>query len=240
MNQAQLQVEPARMNGFRWMEADAYLFDIDGTLLVTRDLVHRNALHRAMREVYGVDTTIDGIAYHGKTDLGILRVALERMGISGDTFHAKLPGALEIVRSDVTANANRIVANVCSAIPDVLAKLRAAGKLLAVSSGNLESVGWQKLEAARLRRFFSFGCFSDHCEMRVDVFRNGVAEAHRRLGENAVICFIGDTPADIDAARRVGAWIVAVGTGIYKTNELARHEPDACVGSCAELLRAES
>ena len=31
------------LNGFRWMEGDAYLFDIDGTLLVTRDLVHRNA-----------------------------------------------------------------------------------------------------------------------------------------------------------------------------------------------------
>jgi hypothetical protein len=26
-------------------QADAYFFDIDGTLLVTRDLVHWNALH---------------------------------------------------------------------------------------------------------------------------------------------------------------------------------------------------
>ena len=81
------------LNGFRWMDADAYLFDIDGTLLVTRDLVHRNALHHAMRELYGVDTTIDGIAYHGKTDLGILRAALGRMGISGEVFEANLPAA---------------------------------------------------------------------------------------------------------------------------------------------------
>ena len=28
--------------------ADAYIFDIDGTLLVTKDLVHWNALHQAM------------------------------------------------------------------------------------------------------------------------------------------------------------------------------------------------
>src|SRR6266853_1034126 len=85
------------LHGFRWMDADAYLFDIDGTLLVTRDLVHRNALHRAMRDVYGVDTTIDGIAYHGKTDLGILRAALERMGISSTAFEAKLPAALDVI-----------------------------------------------------------------------------------------------------------------------------------------------
>ena len=41
-------------NPFRWTESDAYLFDIDGTLLNTRDLVHWNALNRAMLEVYGV------------------------------------------------------------------------------------------------------------------------------------------------------------------------------------------
>ena len=224
------------LNGFRWMEADAYLFDIDGTLLATRDLVHRNALHHAMREVYGVDTTIDGIAYHGKTDLGILRAALERMGISSKAFEAKLPAALDVVCLDVAGNANRIVANVCEGIPEVLARLKAAGKLLGVASGNLEAVGWHKVEAAGLRQFFSFGCFSDRSESRVDIFRLGVAEARRRLGENAVVCFIGDTPEDIRAAHGVSAQVVAVCTGIFKNDELACHAPDACVSSCLELL----
>lgn len=224
------------LNSFRWMHADAYLFDIDGTLLVTRDLVHRNALHRAMREVYGVNTTIDGIAYHGKTDLGILRAALDRMGISGKVFEAKLPAALDIVCLEVAAKANRIVANICQGIPEVLARLKAAGKLLGVASGNLEAVGWHKVEAAGLRQFFGFGCFSDHCEMRVDIFRQGVTEAKRRLGENAAVCFIGDTPEDIRAARAVSAQVVAVCTGIFKNDELTCHAPDVCVSSCVELL----
>src|SRR2546429_1218690 len=51
MDQSQTQTL-VRANGFRWMDFDAYLFDIDGTLLVTRDLVHYNALNRAIREVY--------------------------------------------------------------------------------------------------------------------------------------------------------------------------------------------
>src|SRR5207237_3263748 len=96
----------------------------------TRNLVHRNGLHHAMREVYGVDTTIDGIAYHGKTDLGLLRAALERMGISGEVFEAKLPDALNVVCLDVAANANRIVAHVCDGIPEVIARLRAGGNLI--------------------------------------------------------------------------------------------------------------
>ena len=240
MNELQFQTQAVKSNGFRWMDADAYLFDIDGTLLISRDRVHRNALHQAMREVYGVDTTIDGIAYHGKTDLGILRAALERVGISEDRFTANLPAALEVVCREVSANASRITPTVCSAIPQVLAELQAAGKLLGLASGNLESVGWLKVETAGLREFFSFGCFSDRHETRADIFREGVVEVRRRLGESAKVCFIGDTPEDIKAARFANSTIVAVCTGIFKADELSCHEPDVCVSSCAELLTNNS
>jgi phosphoglycolate phosphatase len=236
MNDFQLRTPAIKSNGFRWMNADAYLFDIDGTLLISRDRVHRNALHQAMRETYGVDTTIDGIAYHGKTDLGILRAALERAGISGDRFEASLPSALEVVCREVSANKDRIAPTVCCAIPQVLGELRAAGKLLGLASGNLESVGWLKVEAAGLSEFFSFGCFSDQHESRADIFRQGVAEVRRRLGRAAQACFIGDTPEDIKAARLANSKIVAVCTGIFTADELASHEPDICVASCADLL----
>ena len=223
-------------NGFRWMDFDAYLFDIDGTLLNTQDLVHYRALNRAMRDVYGFETTIDGIPYHGKTDLGILRAALERMGVSGDGFEAKLPAALSVVREDVQRNAGALVTKVCAAIPEVLAKLHRAGKLLGVASGNLEVVGWHKVASAGLRKFFTFGCFADDCEMREEVFRRAVTEAHRRLQREGSVCFIGDTPSDIRAARHVGAQVIAVATGIYKIEELSGCGPDACILSCAELL----
>lgn len=221
---------------FRWMAADAYLFDIDGTLLNTKDLVHYQALNRAMRDVYGSDLTIDGISYHGKTDLGILRAALERVGITGADFEGRLPSALAIVQQDVEQNAGRLMPNVCAAIPELLAKLQRAGKMLGVASGNLEVVGWHKIEAAGLRRFFSFGCFSDHSETREDVFRRAVEQVRQRLRRVATVCFIGDTPADIQAARTVEAWVIAVGTGVYKVEDLLGYGPDACLASCAELL----
>jgi phosphoglycolate phosphatase-like HAD superfamily hydrolase len=240
MNESQLHTQTTKSNGFRWMDADAYLFDIDGTLLITRDGIHRNALHRAMREAYGVDTTIDGIAYHGKTDLGILRAAMERVGVTDSKFENSLPLALEVMRGEVTANRHRITPNVCSAIPQVLSELRNAGKLLALASGNLESVGWLKVEAAGLREFFSFGCFCDRHETRSAIFCQGVAEVKRRLGESAKVCFIGDTPEDVMAARLANASIVAVCTGIFCADELSGYAPDACVTSCADLLITNS
>ena len=222
-------------NGFRWTDSDVFLFDIDGTLLVTKDRVHYNALNHAMLEVYGVDTTIAGIAYHGKTDLGILRAALSRAGVASPQFENGLPAALDVICREVSSRANEIIPQVCPGIPEVLARLKSSGKLLGVASGNLAAVGWHKIEAAKLRDFFSFGCFSDRLEARGDIFEEGVRESRSRLGEAAKVCFFGDTPEDVKAARFAEAQVVAVGTGIFPAAELATYNPDLCVSSCAEL-----
>ena len=205
-------------------------------MLVTRDRVHWNALNRAMLEVYGADTTIEGIAYHGKTDVGILRAALERAGITGTVIDARMQEALEVIAREVAEHASEIVAEVCPSIPELLNSLKDSNKLLAVASGNLASVGWQKLKAAGLREFFSFGCYCDRTEMRSDIFRNAVAEVKHRLGSQATSCFVGDTPEDIKAAQIAGGPIIAVGTGIFSSAELTVHSPDLCVDCCVDLF----
>lgn len=216
--------------------ADAYFFDIDGTLLVTRDLVHWNALHQAMLEIYGIDTTIEGLAYHGKTDVGILRAALARCGVSSRDFESGLPAALNIVCREVAANASELLVDVCPAIPELLAQTRKLGKFLGVASGNLESVGWHKVSAAGLREHFAAGSFGDRYELRAAIFDQALAIARRELGAAATACFIGDTPDDIRAARAVNAKVAAVATGIFTCEELAQVQPDACSSSCAALL----
>lgn len=217
--------------------ADAYVFDIDGTLLVTKDLVHWNALHQAMFEVYGVDTTIEGIPYHGMTDLSILRAALAREGVTKDAFEALLPKALAIVRREVDSNHKQIAPAICPGIPEFLERLQHLGKLIGVASGNLEVVGWHKIEAAGLRNVFSFGFFSDHCESRAGIFHNALNHVATQLGSEASTYFVGDTPSDIRAAREVGAPIVAVASGTFSYNELSACSPDFCVSGCGEFLR---
>src|SRR6476659_4484667 len=128
--------------------ADAYVFDIDGTLLVSRDLVHWKAMRQAMLEAYGVEATIDGIPYHGMTDLSILRAAVTRAGVDEEQFTASLSSAIEIMNREVEINRSRIVPQVCNGIVRLLELLRQQGKLLGVASGNLETIGWAKIEAA--------------------------------------------------------------------------------------------
>lgn len=216
--------------------ADCWFFDIDGTLLVTRDLVHWNGLHRAMLEVYGVDTTIEGLPYHGKTDIAILRAALTRCGVPSERFQAGLRQAIAAIREEVSAKAHEFVIEICAGIPAFLSQIRHESQLLGIASGNLELVGWSKIEAAGLREFFSAGSFGDQCEMRSQIFDHAVSLAKAALGSTATVCFVGDTPDDIRAARTVNAQILAVSSGTFSFDELSRLNPDACCRSCCELL----
>src|SRR5450755_2516225 len=61
--------------GFCWDGHDAYLFDIDGTLLRSRDRIHYDSFFESVRTVMGHDLSLDGIILHGNTDPGILREA---------------------------------------------------------------------------------------------------------------------------------------------------------------------
>ena len=218
------------------LAADAYIFDIDGTLLVTKDLVHWNALHQAMVEAYGVDTTIEGIPYHGKTDLSILRAAVRRAGVLDPDFEVKLPLALDVVCREVEANHQQLAPEVCPGIMQLMESLKAGGKLIGVASGNLETVGWHKIDAAGLRDFFSFGFFSDRHESRAEIFGNALEHVNMQLGAAAQVCFIGDTPSDVEAARQVGAQILAVASGTFSFEELTACSPDLCVSHCGEFF----
>ncbi|SRR6266498_442571 len=215
--------------------ADAYVFDIDGTLLVTRDLVHWKAMHQAVLEAWGVDATIEGIPYHGMTDLSILRATLARAGVNDGAFDAALPQALAVVCREVDANHAELEPHVCTGIEELLRAIRRGGQLLGVASGNLETVGWHKIQAAGLRNFFDFGFFSDQCETRAGIFQNAMDHVRHRVGSQARTCFIGDTPADIHAARKIGAQIVAVASGTFSFEQLSACSPDLCVSHCVEL-----
>ena len=221
------------------IQADAWFFDIDGTLLVTRDLVHWNGLHRAMLDVYGVDTTIEGLTYHGKTDVAILRAAMARCGVSGEKFESGIQRAIAVICEEVAAHAQEFIIEVCPGIAAFLARLQQEGKLLGVASGNFEAVGWSKVSAAGLREFFRLGSFGDGHELRAAIFDHAVSLARSALGNSASVCFIGDTPDDILAARAVHARVIAVSTGTFGFEELACLSPDVCCRSCCELLADE-
>lgn len=219
---------------FQWTAADAYLFDIDGTLLNCRDAVHYRAFHQATRQVLGIEPSLDGLQLHGNTDIGILRAAFAREGVADvDSY---LPRIVELMCTEVIRNREHLLAEPCPSIRDLLVFLLQRGKLLGAASGNLEPIGWLKLQKARLESLLSFGAFSWPRESRAEIFRQGITLARRRLHEHASVYVVGDTPADIQAAHSVETPVIAMATGIYGFSDLVACGPDACVGCASDLL----
>lgn len=222
--------------GFHWHAADAYIFDIDGTLLNSRDAVHYFAFRHAMREVLGLDATIDHVPVHGNTDPGILRAVLKKEGLAEAAIDACLPNLFAGMCAEVERNCDQLRPEVCPSILPLLEHLRGNDKLLGVASGNLETIGWLKLERAGLRQMFAFGSFAHPRELRSDIFRHGIEQARKIAGAGAEVCIVGDTPSDIAASRQIGASIIALATGVYDFQSLAELGPDSCFASAADLL----
>ena len=222
--------------GFDWKAANAYLFDIDGTLLNSRDAVHYYAFHHAVEQVFGLDFRIDGVPVHGNTDVGILRAYLEVVGVPESEWRPKLPDVLRIMTEEVERNAADLRPELCPSIRELVELLSAEGKLLGVASGNLEPVGWAKLQACGLRNYFSFGAFSGKREKRDDIIAFGVQKARELRGSDATVYVVGDTPADIRSAHANHIPAIAVATGIYSFEELLAHAPEIGISCCRDLL----
>lgn len=222
--------------GFRWNSADAYLFDIDGTLLNSRDAVHYFAFRHAIQEELGLEASIDNVPVQGNTDPGILRAVLQQQGLTEPEISAHLPNIIERICAEVQRNRAELRPEICPSIRELILRLRQQGKLLGVASGNLPQVGRLKLEAAGLLQEFSFGAFSHPLELRWEIFDSGIRQARELAAANAEVCIIGDTPSDIEAARQTGAPVIALATGTFSFEQLMACKPDACFACATDLL----
>jgi phosphoglycolate phosphatase-like HAD superfamily hydrolase len=121
-------------------------------------------------------------------------------------------------------------------VEQALDHLAKRGALLGVATGNLEVIGWIKVEQAGLRQWFRFGGFSDHYPIRSELIGQAADKARELAGKAASICVVGDTPRDIEAARANFLSVIAVATGNYSYEELMEYQPEVCATSLADLM----
>jgi phosphoglycolate phosphatase-like HAD superfamily hydrolase len=213
------------------------LFDIDGTLMRRAGPHHREALIEAIRRTTGLETSTDGIPLYGMLDPDIIREMLVRAGLGVRAVRAAMPEIVEL--------AQRIYARTCPVLerktcPGVRRLLRACarqGIVMELVTGNLERIGWKKVERAGLKGYFRFGAFAGMARDRAGLVR--IATRHARaegwIERRAPVSLIGDAPADILAARAAGARSIAVATGLVARERLAEYSPDLLVDDLRAL-----
>lgn len=222
--------------GFAWDEQDAYLFDIDGTLLRSRDRIHFNSFAFAVRQVTGFEITLEGLRLSGNTDTAILREACEVAGVPAEVLEEKKAAVLTAMSSFVDVHRNELEPYLMPGVEDGLRHLAGKDAVLGLATGNLEAIGWIKVEKAGLRKWFRFGGFSDLHPDRSELVAHAAAKARELAGEHASVCVVGDTPRDIEAAQANSLPVIAVATGNFSFDELIHLQPQVCASSLADLL----
>jgi phosphoglycolate phosphatase-like HAD superfamily hydrolase len=230
--EARIAIEP----GFAWDGQSAYLFDIDGTLLRDIGRTHMGSFAPSIRRVTGFEVTLEGVPVQGNTDTAILREACRLAGISAEVLEPQLAAIYEAMRQTVAEQRNEMVLRLMPGVEDVLRHLTRKDALLGVATGNLEAIGWIKIEEAGLREWFRFGGFSDHFPIRSELIGHAARKARELAGAEASVCVVGDTPRDIEAAHANSLPAIAVATGNFSFEMLLEHRPEVCASSLADLL----
>jgi phosphoglycolate phosphatase len=215
------------------------LFDIDGTLLLQATAAHVQAVHQAIRDVYGVaDPAANKVEAAGRTDYEIARnicllsgVTAERFDRGRDDFRIACVAAYaRLVPDDLSAH-------VAPGVTDVLDTLATRDDVhLAVLTGNLEPIARLKLGRAGVGRYFEAlrGGFGSDDEDRGRLPAIARARASDPPWERSRTVVIGDTPHDISCARVDEVRVAAVATGPFAVTELA--DADAVVDDARALL----
>jgi phosphoglycolate phosphatase-like HAD superfamily hydrolase len=176
------------------------LFDVDGTLLLTPDLVAVRAILDAIDPSLP-EEAFTRLPHAGQTSLWLVEQILGHEPDPGwceraERRYAELLGDNSHWRKPDGAD-------------DVLAELRDRGVQLALLTGTPEGIARLRMERLGLARFFpegqgAFGCDSAD---RAELIRLAVARAGAKPDDTVEI---GDTPLDEETARAAGVRAIRV------------------------------
>ncbi len=216
------------------------LFDIDGTLLASGG-VGRRAMEGALHLHFGTIGP-DDYRYDGKTDRQIVRELMRHSGFSDDDIDARMDALLAdyLARLDLELAEGPRGMRVHTGIPALLDALEArADVLLGLLTGNIAGGAALKLGAAGIAPHrFRIGAFGSDHEHRSALPAIAQARASVLLGYGVVgssVVIVGDTPADVQCGRGIGARAVAVATGHFTVADLAEHRPHAVFADFSDI-----
>ncbi len=217
------------------------LFDIDGTILLTSGAGKR-AVHRALAEVFGAPGSLEH-RFDGKTDPQIVRELMRMEGHGDDHIDARMSRLLDRYvdflheELDQPSTAVRLMPGVA----DLLDALESRSDVvLGLVTGNLAAGAAAKLRAGGIDPVrFRVGAYGSDHELRVELPAVAQRRAREELGVSAKgrdVVVIGDTPADVDCGRAIGALTIGVATGYYTAEALLEHGADEAFADLADTV----
>lgn len=203
------------------------LFDLDGTLIDTIELIVSSARHAFAEWPHRRPTDAEWIQ-----GIGTPLVAQLRAYATSDD---DVPGLLDRYRAFQLEHHDRLTRSY-EGVPAVVAELAHRGHALAIVTSKASPIAYRSLAYVGLDRFFPVMVGYDETA-RHKPNPDPVLLALERLGatpDEAV--FVGDSPHDIQAGRAAGVMTVAALWGPFGRETLAAAGPNHLIECLSELL----
>ena len=204
------------------------LFDLDGTLLDTLELISRS-FHHAMIEVLGHDEAMDKFC----AMLG--QPLREQMGEYARS-DAELEALLATYRAH-NALIEREAIKIFAGIPEMLAELQERGWRLGVVTSKMHGTATSNLEVFGLMRYFECLVGADDCPAhKPDPAPVSLGCALLGLEPGACL-YVGDSPFDMQAGNAAGCKTVAVHWGQFPIARLRAEHPAYEAATPADIVQ---
>jgi phosphoglycolate phosphatase len=214
------------------------LFDIDGTL--TRTGNGYLPFNQAIVQTFGIAGDIRTVVPDGNTDPLIVRDIFAKANVQIDINEARWrhfsANLCACYRQHVERGATTVRALPGAA--ELLRSMWASEEFSAgVVTGNFEVTAEVKLQAAGLAPYLSRGAYASDSEHRPDlpaIAKLRWQQMAQRVIEPEHCVIVGDTPNDLEAARKNHMKCLLVGTGRYPVEELLYWQPDGCLADLGD------
>jgi len=201
------------------------LFDLDGTLLDTNELIIQSFQHTYQRHLNKHVDKEEIIKNFGE----ILTITLDReIGEAGNE-------AVKTYRSFQNGNFEKLI-TIHKGVKEGIIELHKQGYKLGIVTSRLNNSAMRGLEHFGLKDYFESIVGADN----TDIHKPDPTPAFMGLKELGGIpeetLLVGDSPYDILCAKNAGITSVVVGWTALPMDMLLKHEPDYVVDSMEELV----
>lgn len=227
-----------------YMKKILTLWDIDGNL-VNVYKYHTPAYQKAIEIVYGVKPSFSEIEHnYGLPAREVIAIPVRAKGISEETIQKGMEHVFSIYSKRLESGIKTALKD--SKLPgvlDLLEKLKSLNIPRGIVSGNIKKAGEAILAGSNLYRYFDprINSYGDDVSYRYEIVSNAIKSARDKgiIEGDAKIYVFGDTPADVEAAKKNECVSIAViknsndtsssfgGKSYYKRKKaLEKSEPD--------------